>query len=160
MDKLSQELIDQITSYFSPISDSDDLPRILTVSKAFQASVERKMLAQYHLTENNVDNFLRQYTGERIYYLRYVQFLPILPVAIGVDRNRDKGCREKSNELHRKVAPYHLHTEENCRGRSLLSSCLRLLACSSTSSRDTPSTFFSSHPRVQGRGLRFYQRDV
>jgi hypothetical protein len=102
MDKLSQELIDQITSYFSPISDSDDLPRILTVSKAFQASVERKMLAQYHLTENNVDNFLRQYTGERIYYLRYVQFLPILPVAIGVDRNRDKGCREKSNELHRK----------------------------------------------------------
>lgn len=98
MDKLSQELIDQITSYFDPAFDEDDLNQMLTVSRAFQNSVEKMMLAQYHLTEDNAENFLRQYTGERIHYLRYVQFLPTFPMASG-DRNRDEGCREKSSEL-------------------------------------------------------------
>jgi hypothetical protein len=102
MDKLSQELIDQITSYFDDAFDEDDLKQILTVSKAFQNSVERKMLTQYHLTENNVDSFLRQYTGERICYLLYVQFLPTFPMASGSDRNQDKGCREKPSELLQK----------------------------------------------------------
>lgn len=98
MDKLSQELIDHITSYFDAAFDEDDLKQLLTVSKAFQNSVERITLAQYQLTKDNADNFLRQYAGERIHYLRYVQFLPTFPMASG-DRNPDDGCREKSSEL-------------------------------------------------------------
>lgn len=98
MNNLSQELIDQITSYFDYYIEEDDLKQMLTVSKAFQNSVERIMLAQYHLTEEKADRFLRQYTGERIHYLRYIQFMPTFPMAFG-DRNPDEGCREKPSEL-------------------------------------------------------------
>jgi hypothetical protein len=98
MDKLSQELIDHITSYFHPYLDKQDLKQMLTVSKAFQYSVERIVLAHCHLTEDKADDFLRRYNGERIHYLRYVQFLPTFPMADG-DRNPDVGCREKSDEL-------------------------------------------------------------
>jgi hypothetical protein len=98
MENLSQELVDHITSYFVR---SRDLKQLLTVSKSFQSSVERRFLAKFSLNEGNTDKFLQLYTGNRIRYLRHVQFLPTFPMVDG-EFNLEEGAREKPEDLLKK----------------------------------------------------------
>jgi hypothetical protein len=107
MEKLSQELIDRITSFVSYA----DLDQVLTVSKAFQASVETTTLKKFTLKQDNVEKFLQLYTSDRIRHLRTVRFRSTFPM-IKADydvEHKEKGCREKPSDLAEKDRLFSQH---------------------------------------------------
>jgi hypothetical protein len=107
MEKLSQELIDRITSFVSYA----DLDPVLTVSKAFQASVETTNLKKFTLKQDNADKFLQLYTSDRIRHLRTVKFRSTFPMVKGEydEEYKEKGCREKSSDLAEKDRLFSQH---------------------------------------------------
>jgi hypothetical protein len=77
MDRLPQELVEEITSHLS----IDDLKNVLTLSANFRFAAERYSGAftEFTVNESNADRFVERYSGHRLLYLREVHFRPNFP---------------------------------------------------------------------------------
>jgi hypothetical protein len=95
MNRLPQELVDNISSYLSP----QHLKNTLLLSQKFQYAAEQysKAYAEFSLTEQNAAEFLSRYTGRRFRYLRNVSFKTSFPTFD--DDDDDNDCRYIAEEL-------------------------------------------------------------
>jgi hypothetical protein len=92
MDKLPQELVDNISAYL----ELKDLKNTLLVSRKFQYAAEQysRVYENFHLTEQNADQFVSRYDGYRFRYLRNVLFETSFPTF-----DDEEDCRYNAEEL-------------------------------------------------------------
>lgn len=96
MDKLPQELVDDISSYLG----HEDLRSTLFLSRQFQYAAERYSTAfeSYRLTESNATKFLDTFSDRRFNYLRSILFSTSFPERDLTDIE-DEDCLESAEEL-------------------------------------------------------------
>lgn len=77
MDRLPQELVDNITSFLP----KERLKNVLTLTRSFNYAVERQSgaFAKFTINESNIDKFILLYSGYRLAYLQKVTFRPRFP---------------------------------------------------------------------------------
>lgn len=95
MHSLPQELIENIVWH----ADKDSRLNLLTVSRAFQASVERIHMACVHtLNSGSIKQFLSIYRGRRVRFLRSIVFHVNFPEVVDTDED-PLACRETAEDL-------------------------------------------------------------
>lgn len=77
MDRLPQELLDQVSSYLDP----EHLKHTLTVSRAFQVAAEKYSGAynDFELNKETAHRFVNTFGGRRLGYLQHIAFRTTLP---------------------------------------------------------------------------------
>jgi hypothetical protein len=96
MNKLSQELVDRISSFCS----RDDLKNTLLVSRAFRVAAEHysEAFRHFNLTENNAGKFLDIYNGQRFRHLRTVSFTTNVS-SLEEEEGVYERCRDNEEDL-------------------------------------------------------------